>query len=30
MTDVSFREWTKWIVTATGAVYLVRGVMGYL
>lgn len=25
MTDVSFREWTKWIVTATGAVYLVRG-----
>lgn len=30
MTDVSFREWTKWIVTFTGAVYLIRGVMGYL
>jgi uncharacterized membrane protein YfcA len=28
MTDVSFREWTKWIVTVTGVVYLVRGVMG--
>lgn len=26
MTDVSFREWTKWIVTATGLVYLARGV----
>ncbi|MFT3724897.1 MAG: TSUP family transporter [Hyphomonadaceae bacterium] len=25
MTDVSFREWTKWIVTATGLVYLARG-----
>ncbi|MEZ6031429.1 MAG: sulfite exporter TauE/SafE family protein, partial [Hyphomonadaceae bacterium] len=25
MTDVSFRVWTKWIVTATGAVYLVQG-----
>ncbi len=29
MTDVSFREWTKWIVTVTGIVYLVRGVAGY-
>jgi len=29
MTDVSFREWTKWIVTVTGAVYLVRGIAGY-
>ena len=28
MTDVSFRQWTKWIVTATGAVYLIRGFMG--
>jgi uncharacterized membrane protein YfcA len=26
MTDVSFREWTKWIVTATGLVYLARGI----
>jgi len=25
MTDVSFRQWTKWIVTATGTVYLLRG-----
>jgi uncharacterized protein len=30
MTDVSFREWTKWIVTVTGAVYLARGAWGYL
>ena len=30
MTDVSFRTWTKWIVTVTGAVYLARGAMGYL
>jgi uncharacterized protein len=30
MTDISFREWTKWIVTVTGVVYLVRGGMGYL
>lgn len=30
MTDVSFREWTKWIVTFTGAVYLARGIAGYL
>jgi uncharacterized protein len=29
MTDANFREWTKWIVTATGVVYLVRGAMGY-
>jgi uncharacterized protein len=28
MTDVSFRQWTKWIVTVTGAVYLVRGFLG--
>ena len=28
MTDISFREWTKWIVTVTGAAYLVRGVWG--
>src|SRR5262249_48213678 len=26
MTDVSFRQWTKWIVTLTGAVYLARGI----
>jgi len=25
MSDGSFRSWTKWIVTATGAVYLVQG-----
>jgi uncharacterized membrane protein YfcA len=30
MTDANFREWTKWIVTGTGAVYLVRGLYGYL
>lgn len=30
MTDVSFRDWTKWIVTATGVVYLARGAWGYL
>jgi uncharacterized membrane protein YfcA len=30
MTDANFREWTKWIVTATGAVYLARGLYGYL
>jgi hypothetical protein len=30
MTDVSFREWTKWIVTVTGVVYLARGLYGYL
>jgi uncharacterized membrane protein YfcA len=30
MTDVSFREWTKWIVTITGVVYLVRGAYGYM
>jgi uncharacterized membrane protein YfcA len=29
MTDGSFREWTKWIVTVTGVVYLVRGATGY-
>ena len=29
MTDVSFREWTKWIVTVIGVVYLVRGFYGY-
>jgi len=27
MTDANFRTWTKWIVTATGAVYLVQGLM---
>jgi len=26
MTDANFRTWTKWIVTATGAVYLFQGV----
>ncbi|RYZ10829.1 MAG: sulfite exporter TauE/SafE family protein [Alphaproteobacteria bacterium] len=26
MTDANFRTWTKWIVTATGAVYLARGI----
>ena len=26
MTDANFRTWTKWIVTATGAVYLSQGV----
>ena len=25
MTDANFRVWTKWIVTATGAVYLWQG-----
>lgn len=25
MTDANFRTWTKWIVTATGAVYLFQG-----
>lgn len=28
MTDASFRQWTKWIVTVIGVVYLVRGVLG--
>jgi hypothetical protein len=27
MTDANFRTWTKWIVTATGGVYLAQGVM---
>jgi len=26
MTDANFRTWTKWIVTATGAVYLWQGI----
>jgi uncharacterized membrane protein YfcA len=26
MTDANFRSWTKWIVTATGLVYLAQGV----
>jgi uncharacterized membrane protein YfcA len=26
MTDANFRVWTKWIVTATGAVYLAQGI----
>lgn len=30
MTDISFREWTKWLVTLTGVVYLARGAWGYL
>jgi uncharacterized membrane protein YfcA len=30
MTDISFREWTKWIVTVIGVVYLARGAWGYL
>jgi uncharacterized membrane protein YfcA len=30
MTDANFREWTKWIVTITGVVYLGRGLYGYL
>lgn len=25
MTDVSFRDWTKWILTVVGTVYLLRG-----
>jgi uncharacterized protein len=29
MTDVSFREWTKWIVAMIGVVYLARGFYGY-
>jgi uncharacterized protein len=29
MTDISFREWTKWIVTATGVIYLLRGLAGF-
>lgn len=27
LTDDGFRSWTRWIVTAVGAVYLVRGIM---
>jgi uncharacterized membrane protein YfcA len=27
MTDANFRTWTKWIVTATGIVYLAQGLM---
>ena len=27
MNDVQFRRWTRWIVTAIGAVYIVRGVV---
>lgn len=30
MTDVGFRVWTKWIVTATGLVYIARGIAGYM
>jgi uncharacterized membrane protein YfcA len=30
MTDANFREWTKWIVTAIGVVFLARGAWGYL
>ncbi len=28
MTDASFRQWTKWIVTVIGVVYLTRGIVG--
>lgn len=28
MTDVNFRTWTRWIVTAIGAVYFMRGIVG--
>jgi len=27
MTDANFRKWTRWIVTATGFVYLIQGFM---
>lgn len=30
MTDANFREWTKWIVTVIGIVYLTRGIWGFL
>lgn len=29
MTDISFRQWTKWIVTAIGVAYLARGAWGF-
>jgi uncharacterized membrane protein YfcA len=27
MSDMQFRQWTKWIVTAIGAVYVIRGLL---
>jgi uncharacterized membrane protein YfcA len=30
MSDASFRNWTKWIVTGLGAIFLVRGVLLFL
>ena len=27
MSDVQFRNWTKWIVTGVGAIYVIRGVL---
>ncbi len=30
LSDAGFRSWTKWIVTATGAVYLARGLAAVL
>jgi hypothetical protein len=27
MTDANFRAWTRWVVTAVGAVYLAQGLM---
>lgn len=27
MTDANFRAWTRWVVTAVGAVYLVQGIL---
>ena len=27
MSDVQFRQWTKWIVSVIGAVYVIRGVI---
>ena len=26
MTDVNFKRWTRWIVTAVGVVYLAQGI----
>lgn len=27
MSDVQFRQWTKWIVSVIGAIYVIRGIM---
>jgi uncharacterized ion transporter superfamily protein YfcC len=27
MSDIQFRQWTKWIVSAIGVVYVVRGLV---